>query len=871
MRRSHTIRRIVVGFLFILTLAVAVFTALTRFMNRETERDVSVIAQTYLEAMAQEELNSFDMFADFRYSQTTYIKNAVDALGPDASVDKITGTARQAADFQEMQSCGFIDASGNITMVQGSPILAVEDIGSLVNRLENGENAVSSGYNETEQLILWAVPAAFALENGKKSIGIVCGRRMETFAEGMKLNNESTLSYYYIIRKDGSYLEAGSDPMASRFLSRILLYTEPKGMSAQEAVLDLLGKMEQQAIFTIAVHYDQDADMDETDAVDNRSILGVPIPGSEWYLITVLPYGVLDQAVERMGDSRFGGMVLAMAILALGMLGVFLIYLRMARRQITDLEAAGEAAELARAEAEQARRDAEEANKAKSEFLSNMSHDIRTPMNAIVGMTAIATAHIDNKEQVEDCLRKITLSGKHLLGLINDVLDMSKIESGKLTLNPEVLSLRETMETICNIIRPQIAQRKQTFDAIVGNILAEQVYCDSVRINQVLINFLGNAVKFTPQGGSITISLWQEESPKGNSYVRTYFQVSDTGIGMSEEYQKKIFDAFSREDNLRIHKTEGTGLGMAITKYIVDAMGGVIDVESSPGKGSTFRVTVDLGRAESARKGGEHFPSWRILVVDNNKNVRKNLVDTLVHAGTRAEGCPDGETAVTRVAEAGKDTFFAVLTDYQLPGIDGIETARHILESAPATKILLISARDWSDLQGAAEKVGICDFLNKPVFESSLLEAIARLSQNVQPQQREEKEKSSFSIEGLHILLAEDNELNTEIATMILSEYGADVEHAEDGRAALKMFSASSEQYYDVILMDLRMPNMNGFESTREIRKLPRPDAAAVPIIAMSADAFAEDVQKCLDVGMNGHVAKPIDIELLMKTLEKYL
>ena len=324
------------------------------------------------------------------------------------------------------------------------------------------------------------------MEDGGRSIGIVCGRRMDTFAEKMKLNNKSTLSYYYFIRKDGSYLQAGSDPMASRFLSRILLYAEPKGMSAQEAVLDLLRKMEQRDIFTMSLHYESDDA--NADAVDNRSVLGVPIPGSEWYLITVLPYGVLDQAVERMGDSRLGGMILAMVVLTLGLLSVFLSYLRMTRRQVAALEAAGKAAERSRVEAEQARQDAEAANKAKSEFLSNMSHDIRTPMNGIIGMTAIATAHIDDIEQVKDCLRKITLSGKHLLGLINDVLDMSKIESGKLTLNMEVLSLREKMETICNIIRPQIAQRKQIFDAVIGNILAERVHCDSVRIRPCLKN-----------------------------------------------------------------------------------------------------------------------------------------------------------------------------------------------------------------------------------------------------------------------------------------------------------------------------------------------------------------------------------------------
>ncbi|MBQ6985941.1 MAG: hypothetical protein IJQ25_03025, partial [Oscillibacter sp.] len=273
MRNSHTTRRITGGFLFILVLAVAVFAALIRFMSRETERDVSEIAQTYLEAMAQEELNSFDMFADFRYSQAAYIRSLAETSGPDADAAEIAQIVERAASFQEMRSCGFIDASGRIATVQGSTILAVEDTERLVNRLRNGENALSSGYNETEQLILWAIPASFPMEGGVESIGLVCGRRMETFAEKMKLNDRSTLSYYYIIRKDGSYLQAGSDPMASRFLSRILLYAEPEGMSAEEAVLNLLYKMEQQDIFTMSLHYEQGGD---SDTVDNRSVLGIP-------------------------------------------------------------------------------------------------------------------------------------------------------------------------------------------------------------------------------------------------------------------------------------------------------------------------------------------------------------------------------------------------------------------------------------------------------------------------------------------------------------------------------------------------------------------------------------------------------------------
>ena len=399
---------------------------------------------------------------------------------------------------------------------------------------------------------------------------------------------------------------------------------------------------------------------------------------------------------------------------------------------------------------------AEEANKAKSTFLSNMSHDLRTPMNAIVGMTAIASEHIDEKERVAECLRKITLSSKQLLGLINDVLDMSKIESGKFTLTAEPLSLRETMETMCDIIRPQLKTKNQNFNIVIETIISENVLCDSVRINQVLLNFLSNAMKFTPENGSISISLRQEASPKGEKFVRTHFSVKDNGIGMDASFKDKIFTAFEREDNLRIHKIQGTGLGMAITKYIVDAMGGTIDVDTALGKGTTFHVTVDFEKA-SGLEGDMTLPPEKIA--DNSTK--------------QADALPEAEKEI--------------------------------------------------------------------------------------------------SLSGIKILLAEDMEINAEIAKTILTESGAEVDVAEDGKIASEKFAASEEGYYNVILMDLRMPNMNGFEATTAIRSMTRADAKTVPIIAMTADAFAEDVQKCLDIGMNAHIAKPIDIDILKKTLVRYV
>ncbi len=431
------------------------------------------------------------------------------------------------------------------------------------------------------------------------------------------------------------------------------------------------------------------------------------------------------------------------------------------------------------------------ASVAKSNFLSNMSHDMRTPMNGIIGMTEIATTHIDDRNRVMDCLHKIKNSGRYLLGLINDVLDMAKIENGKMTLNVEEVSLQETMDTISGITRAQVMERSQHFDAFTGEIVCDRVQCDSLRLNQILLNLLSNAIKYTPQEGSIQIRLWQEPSSKGDDYVLTHFIVKDSGIGMSPEFISSIFDTFSREDAKRVQKAQGTGLGMAITKSIVDAMDGTIEVESEPDKGSTFHVKLDLLRGKAA---------------DRNKQ------------GSLAAGVVPAETE-------GSDQLSAEGSDQ--------------LSAVGSGQLSAEGSGQTLDMSAAPASV-----------------------QNKTEEQ---------SLKGMHILLAEDNDLNAEIAMMILEEKGAVAERAEDGLKAVELFESSSPGFYSAILMDLRMPHMNGLEAASAIRAMEREDAGSVPIIALTADAFAEDEQKCLDAGMNVHLTKPIDVEKLTKTLLQFM
>ncbi len=517
----------------------------------------------------------------------------------------------------------------------------------------------------------------------------------------------------------------------------------------------------------------------------------------------------------------------------------------------------------------EALRKAREANAAKSRFLSNMSHDIRTPMNAIIGMASIASDHIDDKRRVQDCLRKILLSGRHLIGLINDVLDMAKIESGKMTLNMGEISLRETMDAVCDITRVQVREKAQHFDIFIRNIISENVVCDGVRLNQVLLNLLSNAIKFTPEDGSVQVRLWQEESPKGADYVRTHFSVADTGMGMSPEFLGTIFEAFTREDAMRIRKTQGTGLGMAITKRIVDSMDGTIEVESELDKGSSFHVALDLRRA--GESGQEmKLPPWNILVVDDNEDVCLTAAESLRELGARPWYCRDGETALRMVADAEKrgESFFAVIIDYRMPGLGGVETVKRIRnllgEHVP---IEMISAYDLEEFREEAEAIGVSGFISKPLFKSSLYHELSRYAPEASAGQDPQRELEDMDLNGMRILLAEDNDINAEIAMMILEEFEAEADRAGDGRIALELFEQSAPKTYDAILMDLRMPHMDGLEASRAIRALPRGDAKVIPIIAMTADAFSEDAQKCLEAGMDAHLSKPIDVDMLKRTL----
>lgn len=517
---------------------------------------------------------------------------------------------------------------------------------------------------------------------------------------------------------------------------------------------------------------------------------------------------------------------------------------------------------------------AEHASRAKTTFLSNMSHDIRTPMNAIIGFTSIAASHLDNKERVQDCLEKIMSSSNHLLSLINDILDMSRIESGKITIQEKECNLSERIHNLVHMIRPQMTAKRLEFFVDTIDVQDEELIFDPLRLDQVLINILSNAVKFTPLGGMVSFTIRQSTSEKPG-YGHYEFIVKDTGIGMSEEFLKHIFDPFEREKTSTISGIEGTGLGMSITKNTVDLMGGTIRIESKPAKGSTFFVEFDFKRQDVARKKEQirELQGLRALVVDDDFNICDSVTKMLSQIGMRSEWTTSGREAVFRAQKAHNDgdSFHSYIIDWLMPQMDGIETVRCIRkvigDEAP---IIILTAYDWTDIEEEARAAGVTAFCNKPLFMSDLRNILIETNRACRKKEtlKKETEKKFYNN---RVLVVEDNELNREIVTEILENNGFQIETAADGSIAVEMIKNSEENYFDLVLMDIQMPIMNGYEAARTIRYLPRKDVENLPIIAMTANAFEEDKEKALENGMNAHITKPLDTEVLLATMEKIL
>jgi len=760
---------------------------------------------------------------------------------------------RVSAEVRGFRWLGFYTKDGRMETVYWEDISV--SYKELTQSLENNGDIVTSGYDKNnEKVFVFGKTAKYIMADGRKSAALIAAIPMKNLEQVLFRNTEDTNANTHLVDNNGDFIIRTGNAYRNSYFERL-----------ESIVEDNDGKTSKDYINEIKDAMSKKEDYVETVLAEGelRHIYCSSIAdNSNWYLVTVMPHDLFGNVITSLDGSR--NMIVMMSIIVIILLftGIFIAYYRFTRRQVYMLA--------------RSREEALHANMAKSEFLASMSHDIRTPMNAIVGMTEIAGRNIDDSMKVEDCLKKIKLSSKHLLGLVNDVLDMSKIESGKLTLNIAPMSLRDAMDDIVNIIKPQIKTRKQNFDIYIDDVIAEDVCCDSVRLNQVLLNLLSNALKFTDEKGRIDISVWQEQSGLGDDYVKTHFMVKDNGIGMTKEFQEKIFDSFVREESERVQKITGTGLGMAITKSIVDIMGGTITLESEPGKGSTFHVIVDLQKADIKEKD-MRLPDWNILVVDDDERLCNSAVANLEELGAHAEWTTDGDKALEMIEEHHKnhEDYRIVLVDWKMPYMDGIETIKEIRRRVgKKIPVFLISAYDWSDVDEAEESLDdIEGFISKPLFKSTLYHHLKHYSDpdaEVAEFVQEADEEEEISFGGKHVLLAEDIDLNWEIAYEILSEFDMQLERAVNGKECVDIFEKSEPGYYSAILMDIRMPVMNGYDATKAIRALEREDHV-LPIIAMTADAFSDDARHCMECGMDAHITKPIDIKECKRILSNFL
>ncbi len=826
---------------------VVVFVSLTYVMTNKTKESIREISEIYMEEVNTQLQQKFESIISLRLEQVSGIVSSVSQDSPEYK-EKMEEKLTDSASIRNFTYLGFCTADGRLVKIFGDDI-DFSSRSDVVETLQTKKEIVAQGINEQgDKFLMLGQPAAYTLEDGEKTAALVAGISMDYLTRVLYLDEENGRVYSHIIDKEGYFVVRSGDAFRSNYFERIMeIYDVYNGKEKEDYARLLREAMDVHGIYSDNISV----------GGEEQQIYCAPLSdNTTWYLISVMKTSVLNEAITRLDKVRLGIMLASSMIILIAMVVVFVKYMQLATEQMRNLD--------------KAKREAVRASHAKSEFLSSMSHDIRTPMNAIIGMTEIAMKNSDNPERIEDCLKKVLLSSKHLLGLINDVLDMSKIESGKMTLNMNPLSLKEIMDDAVNIMQPQVKAKHQYFDIFIRDILSEEVYCDEVRLNQVLINLLSNAVKFTQEEGRIDVYLYQEPSAKGGEYVCTHIEVADNGIGMSKEFQEKIWDAFSRDDSDVVQRTTGTGLGTAISKKIVDLMGGRIGLVSEPGKGSTFHIILDLKKAESIQE--MKLPAWNILVVDDNEQLCLSAVSNLEELGVHAEWTMDGRNAVEMIAERHRrnDDYRFVLIDWKMPNMDGLQTIHEIHKRVGKDiPIFLISAYGWNEIEEEIVNTGIEGFIAKPLFKSTLYHGLKKYVEgNAAKEEKKETEELDFA--GIRILLAEDIDINWEIADELLSAFGFETERAENGQVCVDMFKQSEVGYYKLILMDIRMPVMDGYDATRAIRALERGDKD-LPIIAMTADAFDNDVQICLDCGMNAHVAKPIDMKELLQVLRRFL
>lgn len=860
---KHKDKRRLAGIVVLIVMALVLILAFTSATsNDEAGVTIEKINTMYLEELSSQTIAYLDAGKESKIGQMDAIATALRYMDVDEGMLKdYIAEQKRGSGFETFY---LVDERGRCFSANGY-LEEGYDASAVLALLEAGPSMISSSEVPFEVSDIVCVDSIDAVPYGDTSfIGAIASFETSVLGSELVMSRHVGNSHSSIISQDGTYiLYSPAKYQAPEDDNIFDLFSEHAVLGGGHTLDDIRTALDEKTVFVTQLVFDG----------MHEYLYLAPIPDTDWYLYTAVPYNVIDEQVSAFGSTLTRNIALvAFAVFAVLALSAVFSYLliRENEKRLREEKERAERASIA----------AQHANMAKSDFLSRMSHEIRTPLNGIIGMTDIAAHHLDDEAKIEECLQKITMSSSHLLSLINDILDMSKIESGKLEIKCERFDFRRLIESITAVFHVQASEKGVGYETILLGEIDEDIVADSLRINQIVYNLLSNALKFTPAGGSVQLRL--SKADKGDDRAWLRFEVVDTGCGIAPENIDKVFKSFEQENADVSRKYGGTGLGLAITKRLAETMGGSIRVTSEQGAGSTFTVELPYGLSEAPDAMIESFGEVRVLVVDDEPATCEHVTMMLEKLGIDADWTTNGSDAVAmaRRAQDEANPYGLCFVDWKMPGIDGVETARRIraIEGEEKASVVLITAYDVGAVEDEAMRVGATEVIGKPLFESSIVAALGhvcddRAAARLLADKRgaaASAETNRYDFAGKTILVVEDNELNLEIAAELMSMTGAAVEVAKNGQEAVDAFASSKPHHFDLVLMDVRMPVMDGYEATREIRAMERPDAASVPIFAMTANAFAEDVRESLACGMDTHISKPLDIQSVYDKMNEF-